>query len=86
MGRTEPDKGRILVINDVPGIRDNIPLWQARPMYDYTFVDSVHEAAALLEHTHFDAVVYGSDLRFLPGSLSYFCQSSSRAETGVSDG
>ncbi len=72
---TEAHKGKILVINNGPHIEGSIPLWEARPMYQYTVVKSVHEAEVLAELMDFDAVVHSNDFPFVPFYLSHACES-----------
>ena len=60
--------GTILVINDVPRVKDRLTQWLTEANYVYVFVDSYEEAAALSEKQRFDAVVYGHEFSF-PDSL-----------------
>ena len=60
--------GTILVINDVPRVKDRLARWLTESNYYHVFVDSEEEAAALSERHRFDAVVYGHEFLF-PNSL-----------------
>lgn len=53
--------GRVLVIDDVPGIRDRIARSLALKGYHCTFVDGAHEAGTLSGHEYFDTTVYGHE-------------------------
>ncbi|MEE9203252.1 MAG: hypothetical protein V3U31_08665 [Dehalococcoidia bacterium] len=57
-------KGKILIINDVPGIYGRIVRLLVQEGYHCTFVDSAHEANTLLEREYFDTTVYAHE--FLP--------------------
>ena len=61
-------RGKVLVIDDEPGIRDRIIRWLAQTGYHCTFVDSAFEADALLGHECFDTIVYSHE--FLPDRTS----------------
>jgi CheY-like chemotaxis protein len=67
--QSEPYKGKILVINDVPGIRNRLARWLAGTGYHYTFVDSAAEAEALLAQAAFDITAYGHEFLFPPWSF-----------------
>ena len=69
--KTEPYKGKILVINDEPAIRDGLVRWLVRTGYHYALVDRAHEAEALLEHARFDTIVHSHEFLLPPWSLSH---------------
>ncbi len=56
--------GTILVINDVPRVKDRLVKWLTEANYHYVFVESYEEAAALSEKQRFDAMVYGHEFLF----------------------
>ena len=56
--------GTILVINDVPRVKDRLVKWLNEANYLYVLVESYEEAAALSEKRRFDAMVYGHEFSF----------------------
>ena len=61
--------GRILIINDDPKNRRRLETWLAQQGYDYIFANSVGQAAALLEHRTFDAVLYAHEFQYPPAFM-----------------
>jgi CheY-like chemotaxis protein len=64
MGRlkkTQDYRGKILVINDAPRICGRIARMLVQGGYYCTFVDSAHEANALLELEYFDTTLYAHE-------------------------
>ena len=59
-----PAKGRVLVIEDTPSIRHRVALWLKKEEHPHTFVNTDEEAAELLRHVRFDAVMYGHEFVF----------------------
>ncbi len=62
--KNEPHKGKILIINDEPGISKWLAKHLARMQYRPAFVDTLDEANAVLEHVDFDAVMYAHEFLF----------------------
>lgn len=72
MMKQDKHAGKILVINDNPRAGGSSPLWEARPMYHYTLVDSAQQAEVLRRLMDFDAIVHSGDFFFRSPSLSYY--------------
>ena len=57
-------KGRVLVVDDAPGLRDRIVRWLEQNEYRYVFVESKEAAENLLTCRPFDAVIFGHEFQF----------------------
>ena len=57
-------KGKILIIDDVPGMRERLERWLGQMAYRYAFVDSDRQAKAMLKNENFDTIVYSHEFRF----------------------
>ncbi len=51
-------RGKVIIINDRPSVGKRLARRLTEMGYHYTFVQTVDEAADLLEHADFDVVLY----------------------------
>ena len=54
-------KGKVIVIDDEPGVGDRLSRWLAETRRTCVFVKTYEEAVDLLKAQRFDAVVYGHE-------------------------
>jgi len=62
--------GKVLVIDDEPGVRERLQSWLDKQGYNYIFVRNEEAARSILEHHRFDAIFHGREFRYPPGFLS----------------
>ncbi len=57
-------RGRILVIDDEPEVREMLENWLREQGYNYIFVQSDERAQTILEHRSFDTVMYSHEFPY----------------------
>ncbi|MFC1995579.1 hypothetical protein ACFLVM_01710 [Chloroflexota bacterium] len=56
--------GKILDINDGPGISNDIANWLKTTGYHYTFVDNYEEAGNILKKHEFNLIIFTHELKY----------------------
>ena len=57
-------RGKILVIDDEPEVREMLENWLRTQGYNYIFVQSDEHAQVILKHRTFDTVMYGHEFPY----------------------
>jgi CheY-like chemotaxis protein len=63
--KTEPHKGKILIVDDAPSLNKHITYYLTELNYHFEFVNSIEEANSLFDNTRLDVILYAHELRFL---------------------
>ncbi|MFC1994107.1 hypothetical protein ACFLVI_02470 [Chloroflexota bacterium] len=58
--------GKVIVVDDKPGIAKSLTKWLMKAGYSYILVDDVHAANNLLKYNKFDAILYCHEFLFAP--------------------
>ena len=57
-------RGRVLVIDDEPDVREMLENWLRSQGYSYIFVQSDEHARTIMEHRTFDIIMYGHEFPY----------------------